>query len=357
MKKLIILFVGLVGLGFLGYYAYSVIQGSGSSVETELIDFAFTDDEINQIDRIVISNDVGTKFELIKNNGEWEDIHNECINKESVEFILDAFKNVEFKSYLTDSGAENIKERMLSKHKKVDIYLNGEWTKTWYIGPSTQDHYGQIMLLDSKEHGQSDRPVIMHIKGVYGIIEPRFFADSRKWRCTQIFSLKRDEIQEVDVKFVQEPTRSFKVKYNGTFFNVYQQGNMLAADTSLIFKYLNNFEKVHYDLGNYSFSQKQVDSLKATTPFVVMTVKERTGKQRKLRMFRLASSNKTPNEFGIEVDYDRDRFWCELPGGDMVKCQYFVFDPLTLGHIYFPMDMSKVNTGKYQVADPTQFGH
>jgi hypothetical protein len=28
--------------------------------------------------------------------------------------------------------------------------------------------------------------------------------------------------------------------------------------------------------------------------------------------------------------------WCELPNGDLVKCQYFTFNPLILGHVYFP---------------------
>jgi hypothetical protein len=43
-------------------------------------------------------------------------------------------------------------------------------------------------------------------------------------------------------------------------------------------------------------------------------------------------------------DKDRDRFWCELPSGEIVKCQYFVFNPLFLGHIYFPMDVSMLKT-------------
>jgi hypothetical protein len=34
-----------------------------------------------------------------------------------------------------------------------------------------------------------------------------------------------------------------------------------------------------------------------------------------------------------------NKFWCELPTGELVKCQYFVFNPLILGHIYFPMDL------------------
>jgi hypothetical protein len=44
------------------------------------------------------------------------------------------------------------------------------------------------------------------------------------------------------------------------------------------------------------------------------------------------------------LNSDIDKFWCELPGGEIVKCQYFVFNPLLLGHIYFPMDQSNFTT-------------
>ena len=38
----------------------------------------------------------------------------------------------------------------------------------------------------------------------------------------------------------------------------------------------------------------------------------------------------------------RNNFWCILPNGQLVKCQYFVFNPLLLGHVYFPaMDLKK----------------
>jgi len=33
---------------------------------------------------------------------------------------------------------------------------------------------------------------------------------------------------------------------------------------------------------------------------------------------------------------DMNKFWCQLPSGELVKCQYFTFNPLILGHVYFP---------------------
>jgi hypothetical protein len=80
--------------------------------------------------------------------------------------------------------------------EKVEIFQNGEWAKTWYVGFSTQDHYGTYMLLETPDE-KSDLPVIMKVKGLAGIIDPRFFADKRKWVCTNIFNLSLDEISEL----------------------------------------------------------------------------------------------------------------------------------------------------------------
>jgi hypothetical protein len=61
-------------------------------------------------------------------------------------------------------------------------------------------------------------------------------------------------------------------------------------------------------------------------------------------MFRINSFQSQRNEFGEVVDIDMNKFWCQLPNGAMVKCQYHVFNPLLLGHVYFPMVLPQLST-------------
>ena len=342
MKKLIILLSAIGVIGFLGWYAYDLNNNSGKS-DTELIEFAVND--ISTVDKVIISDPFGGVFEIQKNGKTWTDKDGGCIVQESAEFIIDAFKNIEFKGYIPDNSHKKFVSLMSGQHTKVEIFQNGEWTKTWYIGPASQDHYGQVMLLDSKEHGTSDIPVLMKIKGLNGIIEPRFFADPRKWMCTNIFNIPISELSKVDVKFNDEPKRSFSVTKKGTSLNVYQQGKKLnQVDTSMIFRYLHNYKKIHFDIPNYELNKKQIDSVKRTTPFCVLTVKETSNKTTQLRCFRIKSKADVQAGMAEVVDIDRNKFWCQLPNGELVKCQYFVFNPLFLGHIYFPMDLTGVKT-------------
>ena len=40
-------------------------------------------------------------------------------------------------------------------------------------------------------------------------------------------------------------------------------------------------------------------------------------------MFKIKSDTENTNEFGIDEYYNMDNFWCQMPNGQLVKCQYF----------------------------------
>lgn len=332
-KKGIILVVALVVLGFLAFMATNLSRNSGKS-DTELLEFSIED--TTSVNKIVITDAFMNKFELIRKDGTWVDKDGNCIIQDPVNTMLETFKNVEFKGYVPENSRKTITDRMAATHTKVEIFQNDEWVKSWYVGFSTQDHYGTYMLLETPDE-KSDLPVIMKIKGFNGIIEPRFFADPRRWKCTNIFALERDQISLVDVRFLDRPERSFSVAKSGTNYAVKHMGKLLpAVDTSMVVRYLNNYKKIHYEFVNYDLEPKQVDSLKRTKPFCILSVKEVSGKTNTLKMYRLpGTGEKNMNEFGDSISYDGDRFWCVLPSGDLVKCQYYVFNPLLMGHLYF----------------------
>jgi hypothetical protein len=216
-KKLIILIVALGALTGLTLYTMSLFKKKGNSI-TELIEFSVAD--TSTVDKLIITDHFGNKMEIIRNGELWTEPDGTCITQTNVQFILDALKKVEFKGYLPDNSHKQFINMMSAQSIKVEIFQEGDWVKTWYIGPPAQDHYGQIMLLEDAELGKSDIPVMMKIRGLQGIIEPRFFADKRKWMCTNIFAVPLDKISKVDVRFYDEPTRSFTVTKNKNKLNV-----------------------------------------------------------------------------------------------------------------------------------------
>lgn len=334
MKKIVILSSLVVVLIILGWFAFDLSRKDGVT-DSEYIEFAVKD--TNTVSKIIISDAFSNTFTLVRKGNEWTDKDGGCIMQSSAHYILEALGNISLKGYLSDKSHKQFVKLMSASHTKVEIFQDGEWTKTWYIGPSAQDHNGQIMLLETAENGKSASPVMMQIKGMTGIIEPRFFADPRKWACTNIFELEMEEIASVDIKYPTEPKRNFNLKANGNRFALTQNGKKIpGVDTLNIYRYLQGYKKIHFELANYELSKKQCDSLKKTKPFCVLSIKEKKGSSTKLRMFKIASKEAQRNEFGEMENMDMNKFWCQLPNGELVKCQYFVFNPLIMGYVFFP---------------------
>ena len=342
MKKIIILVVSLAALAVLIYFAMDLSENQGKS-DSELIEFAIKD--IESVDKVIITDKFNHVFEVRKTKGVWTDKKGNCVTEEKVGHLLDAFKNIVFSGYLADNSKEKFTRLMSAQHIKVQIFQNGAWTKTWFIGPSSQDHQGQIMLLDDAEEGKSAFPVIMSLSNMKGIIEPRFYADPLQWMCSEMIELQLSDISNVDVKFNDEPKRSFSVSKKGTDMKVYQQGKELSGvSSSSIYEYLSNFQKLNFNVANYELNVMQMDSLKMTTPFCELRVKSLNEKEKTFKFHRILRSGSITVGGGEVPDMDADRFWCELPTGALVKCQYFVFNPIIFGSAYFPMDLTGIET-------------
>ncbi len=337
MKRSVFLLIGIVLLAGLGWYAFRLINKSGGSdVLNSLHHLEITDTA--KVDRMIITEPSGAEIEVIRQNGTWTDKNGNCIQVGLVNSILDATYNAHFKGYVPDNATKTVINRIATTGTKVQFFSEGSWNKTWYIGSATADHEGTYMIVESDEYGKCDVPGIVELKNMKGIISPRFFADSRKWECTNIFNYELNELAEVDVKFMQHPERNFNVKQKGYNYEVIYAGKRLPQlDTSLVTRYLLKYKKINFELPNYELTDRQVDSVKKSTPFCVLKVKTVKGDTKTLRMFRRKSETGEleVDDFGDQVKHDINSFWCQLPNGNLVKCQYFVFNHILMGNVYF----------------------
>jgi len=299
-----------------------------------LIDFGIRD--TSAISKIIITDPTSRSIKLIREKNSWTNGKGECIAQYLVQNILDITKNIEWIGYLPVANYESNID-LSNYHSKVEFYKKGNWSKTWYFGPPSDDHYGQVMLLSTNDAGKSSEPVIMKIRGVHGIIEPNFFADSRQWDCTAIFSLSKDQIEQVELINNEDPNRSFRIDKIEKGYNLSRKGKILReVDLAMLNRYLENYKKIHFDDPNYELNKRQCDSVRRTEPFCELKLKETNGNSTHLKMFRIQLKEFQRDEFGEIVNIDMNKFWCELPDGTLVKCQYHVFNPLIMGSIYFP---------------------
>lgn len=230
---------------------------------------------------------------------------------------------------------------------EVEYYKGGELYKKWYIGFNMVDYYGMFMLLEILEQGKSDLLIIVEIKGLQGIIGLCYFVDFCKWVCIGIFVFQLVEIKEVDVWNIEYLDRSFNVQCDGKKFFVMINGKLyFVIDINMVFCYLNNYQKVYYNLKNYELIFKQVDSVRKLQFFMILIVKELCGKIMRFCFFYFFLGNLFEDDvdvYGDLVKWDQNLMWVELFLGELVKVQFFVFGFLIEGCLYWQEFMIKVS--------------
>lgn len=333
MKKIIVLFVSIIVLIGLSYFAYDLSKKSKVSDDLSLIDFAVSDTA--SIDKIEIYDSyLNEKFIVVRDkaNKLWTDDKGECVQQSIVDVMMETFYKVTLKGYVPKGAMENMKKLLMAKHKEVKIYQNGKWTKTWYVGHATQDHYGTHMLLKTPK-ATSNNPVIMGMKGFYGVLEPRFTADPKMFRCTQMFSFGRNDIKSIKVINRVDPDESFELIQNLNNSTVEVTTNGLPIEginkDNLTF-YMNGFENIHFNRPNYALSEVQIDSIKSYKPDYELEIEGRKSSYH-LQFYR----RQEPESLPEDPQWDTDYLWGILPSGELVRMQHFVVGPLLFGKDIF----------------------
>lgn len=330
MKKIVILLIGvgvIVGLTFLAMDLSKTSKVSDMS----LISFAVQDTA--SVDKISIyDNYFDRTFTVVRNEqGVWEDENGNCVQQQIIQMMLETMTKITLKGYVPKSAMSNMKKQMMSRNKEVKIFQNGEWIKTWYVGHPTQDHMGTHMLLETPEK-KSDNPVIMGMKGFYGILDPRFFTDPRKFACSELFSLKRNEIQKIQLINRVVPLESFEITKDGSSYKVTRKGQELENinKDNLLF-YLNGFENIHYNQANYTLSPEDIKKMKSELPDYELNIESTSNDTYELDMYRRLD----PEYSSDTTVYDKDYLWAVKQDGQVVRMQYYTVGPLIEGQTVF----------------------
>lgn len=331
MKKLIILILGLGVVIALVFLALDLSKSSKRS-DLSLINFAIQDTA--SVDKISIYDSYHDReFTLVRNEkGVWEDKDGNCVQQDIVEMMLKTMLNITLKGYVPKSAMKNMKKMMMAKNKEVKIYQNGEWVKTWYVGHPTQSHAGTHMLLETPEK-KSDYPVIMGMKGFHGILDPRFFTDPRKFACTQLFSVMRENIKSVEVINRVVPNESFEISKQGSKYQVTSNGLPLEnINEGNVLFYLNGFENINFNQANYTLSEEEVDSIKSETPDYELKLETNENQTHELSLYRRLDPSENSSDSLI---YDKDYLWGVKKDGELVRMQYYSVGPLINGQTIF----------------------
>lgn len=327
--KTIATVVVVLGLAYLAFNIANKNSGNSKLADEALSDFAYKDTAA--IDQLIITDTKGNPGVTLKRTPKgWTMGEDECVQQHLVIQILETIKHIAVKSPVPEDAVENINKNLTTNHRKMEIYVDGEIVKTWYIGNPTADHYGTYMLLKDPEKGKSPEPFIMHLPSMFGNLESRFITDPLQFACTGIFNYDPLDIQSVEVRLPDSAYLNFKIVANGnnnfSLFN--NQKSVSGFDTVRVREYLLHYKKIHFEQHNYLIDQKSADSLKSTTPQFLIAVTDQDGLIKQIACYKKKMTYEKYDFNGNLIEFDRDRLWVVLPNGDLVVGQYFTFDKI-----------------------------
>lgn len=340
MKKNILLIVVLVALALVAYFVYSK-NSSSTLKDQELAQFAIEDTA--SINKIFIVDSQGKSVLLEKVEGErlWNLNKKYKARKDAIDLLMDTFKRIRIRGNLAPKAAENMVRVMSSSAKKVEIYQGGdEPSKIYYVGPSTPDHVGTIMVLEIPGKGRSEEPIITHIEGFTGFLTPRFFTDENEWRYTGYYEFPNLEFKKIEVIDNYTPSQSFSIAYNGgndiQLKGGYQSGtNSFSEDISnfdslAVKDYLLLFKKVHFDSYNTNLKPEAMDSISKVLPAYSIRVTDNNGKTKELTIYLKRAVKKHLDQQGKIIPWDMDFHWGRSETGEFALAQRFVFNPILI---------------------------
>lgn len=328
------LFYLLASLLVLAVALYFISQNSGNTLKTDQTEFAVTDTA--SITKIFIADTQGNSTLLKRINGEWylDEEGENMARKDAVDYILKILPTLSIKAPVATNSVPAMIERLNIFHKKVEIYFDGEQSpsKTIYIGDATQDHYGNLALLETKKNGKGKTPYYIQSDGKRGHLSPIFFTNELEWAHTSVFEFKPEEIKRIAVNYPEFPGKSFEIVKQDTSLMVKNPKTEAkgAFDKFFTEVYLNNYEKVFYETEDYILDAQQTDSLLQIIPFATITV-ETTKGTKSISLIRKKSEISTIDLVEQIVPYDKDRCY-GIFNNKIILCQYFTFDKLLLDY-------------------------
>lgn len=284
------------------------------------------------IDKFIITKSSGEVATLTKNpKGGWLINGKSVAKPESILLIMRTFKNIAVKTRVGVAARNNVIKNIAAYHRRVDIFQNGELSKTWYIGNPSADMQGSYFLLETPENGKASEPYIMELVGFHGQLDIRFYTEEVDWKFTGVFAYKPTEIREIKIESGDVEKEGFTLRATPNMkleLSDYLGGKIMGFDTLTARAYTHLFKKIHFEQVAKMLKFNQIDSLKKCKPLFKITVKDFRGGEQSIVLYHMANNGKEKDLEGNLLPWNPERAYGILPNGETVVIQFHVFDKL-----------------------------
>lgn len=319
MKKQHFILIALLVLAG-GYYFYSVNKNE-TTTRFERRDFAV--ENIDQVDKIVITSKSPSRVELVKGKDNWT-VNGEFIARpSSMKYLLKTLDKMEIKHPIQKNSVDPILTEMTTMGVRVDIFKNGKKDKTLYVGNNTPDEMGTYMMLEG-----AISPYAIHIPGFEGYLRSRFIYDPILWRTKELIDIEQKDIEWLTMEYPNRQESGFKIVQNGKDVSLFDiDGNPQPIKSLVVRNYLSSFKDIFHEGFITKSDPVQPEEIITLPKIFTLTIKAKGKEPITLRSFQKTEYVKTEDGTAFYQQVDKNRLFA-TDGDSYFLIQYFVFNPM-----------------------------
>lgn len=321
------------------------------SQKSSTIEQNFHIKDTNKITKIVIEDREKNISKVVKQDSIWMVNDKFQASPLMVSTMLETLREMRIREPVAKAAHENIIKQLSARNTRIDVYTESYFInlgfiklfkrekleKSIYIGNETMDNTGTFMLIK----GTKD-PCVIHIPNFRGYLSSRFTAVENDWKMHTIFKYKPQEIASIKVEIPDYPQEGFELYAEENTFHIKRlaDGELLKDfDTLKVTAFISSFFELNFENIATNIPQIHKDTIFSKNPSFVFTVKDKAGKEKKLKTFikmnegTWVSENDKTNFYEI---FDINRMYGLMDGSsDTLILQYFAFDNIIKPVSYF----------------------
>lgn len=327
MKNKIIIAIVLILIGTALYFWLK--PGGDMAFREEARDFGVKN--IDAVDQIIINEKGKDSIVLTKNGESWKVNGKFMARPDLISTLLSTINKVKVKNRIPKEGIQQIKNLITVHHKSVEIFINDELIKSYWVGDKTMDSKGTYMMLAGDDE-ENNIPFITHIEGFEGYLSERYVSQEDLWRDVKLLYFPEMGIASITMDYPQNKAQSFKVEIDENDIKLFQLGSSTAAEKvnlNSLKTYLLNYKEVAAESFITKNNIKKRDSLLKLTPHFILTVTDTKNNQTQIKGYPRKTLPGEVNYLGQHTDFDVDRFYGVTSNNELCILQYYIFDRLT----------------------------
>ncbi|MDR1758169.1 MAG: hypothetical protein LBR51_04325 [Bacteroidales bacterium] len=284
---------------------------------------------------------------LISRKGQGAWLINDSLRamEEAVKTLLTTLNQLTVREPVAKVAQTNINASLAVSAVKVEVYedvpkftlfgfpclTKERCTKTYYMGPATQDNMGNIAVIEGY-----NEPFVVHVPGFRGYVTPRYSTQVKDWLSHRLFETKITRIKSLESKDLEHPEESFFIEKAGTrFFHLYnaKHQQIMDYDTSKLLDMLSEYRDKNYEAEALDLPETTKDSILQYNLFKIITLTDVDDNIFELKLYWMTYSNNHDDDFRYETKkgyypWNLDHFYGIFNGDKQTfyKMQFFHFD-------------------------------